>query len=367
MTAHHHTPIINATIQLQKEFDHICFQYRIKLNRPTILIENLSDSFGKWDCNRNIIFISESLIFKYKWDVVISVLKHEMAHQIVSQIYKSNHAHGPDFIKAAQSLGLDPFYTKANISIEQDIPDFKQTHHSNDEIAIFRKVEKLLSLTESSNENESLLAMEKVRELYKKYNIDKFAHNTQTNYVSCTIDLKLKKIPSHVFVISDILQKHFFVSTVFAKLYVPLENCEHRCFVIMGEKHNVLMAEHIYEFLLQKIESLWKIYQKSEKLPAKFKSSYQKGLLAGFQTKLDVLKGTSFSDSHKNETAIIKKYEIKLAEYVKTQFPKTSSIQQGGLLYKDHYDKGAKEGRFINLSRPISERSSLSQKFLGAK
>lgn len=357
-----HTIIINATLQLQKEYDYICFQYKLKLKKPLIIIEELTDSFGKWDEYHNTIFLAEHLIFNHAWHKVINVLKHEIAHQIVSQIFRSTDTHGADFKKATQWLGLDAFYAKASLSMSEDFPSLHNANAGDEELNILRKVERLLNLAESSNEHEALLAMDKVREIYKKYNIERFTKNENTSYTTLTINLNLKKIPSNAFIISDILQQHFFVSNIFSKIYVPVENCEHRCLVVMGEKHNVLMAEHVYEFLTHKVSALWLQYQKAEKLSAKFKASYQKGLLAGFSSKLDSLKKESFSTSTKNEKALVIQYEVKLGEYVKTQFPKTSSVQQSGLLYKDHYDKGTQEGHRINLSRPISEQGTASLK-----
>lgn len=357
--------VTNATIQLQKEFESICFQYNLKLQKPIIIIEKLSNSFGKWDSVYNRIIISEDLIFKYSWCKVINVLKHEMAHQIVTQIYRSDDTHGAEFERAAQHLGLDPSYRKAILSIKEDFPNSTYSQHSPDEIKIFQKIEKLLNLAESSNEHEALLAMEKVRQIYKKYNIERFQKNLETNYTTLTINLKIKRVPSSVFLITNILQNHFFVSTVFSKIYVVDENCEYRSLVLMGEHHNVMMAEYVYEFLIQKIQSLWKEYQIKERLPFKFKASYQKGLLTGFQSKLDALKNESIPNSIvRQETALIKHYESKLNLYVKTQFPKTASINQGGLLYKDHYDRGTRDGRHINISRPITEKRHSTQKWL---
>lgn len=361
----HNLMITNATIQLQKEFDSICFQYNLKLKKPIIIIEKLSDSFGKWDGVHNRIIISEDLIFNHTWCKVINVLKHEMAHQIVTQMYYSDDVHGADFQKASKLLGLDPFYRKATLSIKENFPLSNHSYYSDEERKIFQKIEKLLNLAESSNEHESLLAMETVRQIYKKYNIERFAKNINENYTTFVINLKTKRVQSCVFLIANILQSHFFISNIFSKIYSVDDNCEYRCLVLMGEHHNVMMAEYVYEFLTQKTQFLWKEYQNKEKISAKFKTSYQKGVLAGFQEKLDSLKKKQEDTSAiRHATALIRQHEARLNEYVKTQFPKTASIQQGGLLYKDHYERGAQDGQKINISRPITEKRQSTQKWL---
>jgi hypothetical protein len=360
----HNLMITNATIQLYKEFEAICFQYNLKLKKPIIIIEKLLDSFGKWDGTNNKIIISEDLIFQHSWVQVINVLKHEMAHQIVTQIYCSNDSHGDDFIKASERLGLDPFYRKPTLSIKENFSHSKSSLYSEEEAKIFYKIEKLLNLAESSNEHEAFLAMQTVRQIYRKYNIERFTRDIHAKYTSITINLNVKRVPSHLFIIANILQSHFFVSNIFSKIYSVNKNCEYRCLVLMGEYHNVAMAEYVYEFLTQKIQTLWKEYQTKEKVSFKFKISYQRGLLTGFQAKLDAAKQSSSSDVERTELALVQKYAVKLDAYVKTQFPKTTSIYQGGLLYHDHYERGTRDGKQITISRPITEKRQSVQKWL---
>jgi len=352
--------IINATLQLQKDFDYICYQYKLKLKRPTIIIEQLSRTFGKWDETRRIIFISEDLIYQYSWEKVLSILKHEMAHQIVSEIFYDKDIHGPSFLRATTLIGLDKEYAQPQISLEHDCLDWKKRASSDEDKSIFRKVEKLLNLSNSSNEHESYLAMAKVREIYQKYNIHRVLNKSQNQYVSLTMNLRLKRIPSKVFSISGILQEHFFISPIFSKIYCIKTNQEFRSLVIMGERHNVLMAEYVYEFLIKKVESLWSAYQKNNKFTFKFKISYQKGVLEGFSKKLEEQKSHLFNSNTNQEKQITLSYHKKLASYVKTQFPKTSSVNQSGLIYKDHYDSGSEAGKKITLTRPISQKNATS-------
>ncbi len=357
----HNTLLLNATIQLKKEYAHICYQYNLKLKEPLIIIDDLGNSFGKWDANRRTIFLSEALILQYNWDKVLSVLKHEMAHQIVTQIFQSEDSHGNDFQKACAFIGLEGFYTKPQMHINQDFADWRN-ENDEEESSVLRKVEKLLSLSNSSNEHESYLAMAKVKDLIKKYNLEMLSKNFTSKHVTLTIDLKLRRVPSKVFYVSEILQEHYFVSTIFSKIYSPESNTEYRSLVLMGEKHNILMAEYVYEFLMQQTESLWKLYKTKEKLSAKYKGSYQKGILEGFKQKLDSLKNTPFNSAMpiSEEKSLIKTYNNKLALYVKTQFPKTSSIHQAGLIYKDHYDQGSQDGKRMNISKPIAQKKPSS-------
>ena len=200
-------------LQLDKEYENICFQYKVRLKKPLIIIENLQKSWGLWDSSMRQILISYDLILNYSWETVINILKHEMAHQIVCDILKSNDLHGDDFLKSCNMIGLSKSFCKASISLDEKIIHWKDNAPGQEEVSILRKIEKLLSLAQSANENEALLAMENVQNLYAKYHIKKISDEKNQEYFSLIVNFKKKKIPAPHSLASYILQQHFFVKT----------------------------------------------------------------------------------------------------------------------------------------------------------
>ncbi len=350
-------------IQLYKEYDNICFQYKINLKKPLIILNDLKSSWGNWDSIGKVISLSFLLIQDYPWDVVIGILKHEMAHQIATDVFFSKDIHGPSFQKACELIAVPKEYCKASLNIEKKLSHWKNTEFQDDDIAILRKLEKLLSLAQSANEHEALLAMEKVQELYSKYNIKRIQEGIQPEFFSLIINFKKKNAPSTFIHIASLLQGHYFVNVVFSELYDPLCDESHKIIEILGTRHNVLMAEYVFHFLKERINSLWANYQKEKLTPGRYKLSYQKGVLVGFQSKLDKIQKEKikndmqnhFVDNKMDINYLIKLEDAKLNEFTKNRFPrlgkKDSSTHK---VYTEHYDEGKNEGKKIILSKPVA-------------
>lgn len=360
-------------LRLAKEYENICFQYRVKLKMPLIVVENLKNSWGLWDALGRKISISYELILNHSWENVICVLKHEMAHQITQEIFQSQDNHGPDFLKSCERIGLPKSFCKASISLQESFAHWKDENHEQEDVAILRKIEKLLNLAQSANENEAVLAMENVQNLYEKYHIKKILEQSHQDYFSLVFNLKKRKVPSSYSLISYILQQHFFVKSIFSELYDPFLDEVHKTIEVFGSRHNVLMAEYVFHFLRDRIDLLWKQYQKSKKLPVRYKMSYQQGILEGFLKKLDALKEAKQNrqsqsvSSHSSHMPVcaqwIKQDEINLDAFVQKKYPRLSQRGNSSRVYSDHFDKGIQAGHQLNLNKPVHSKSS-DQKLL---
>ena len=349
-------------IQLYIEFDRICFQYKINLKKPLIVIDDLKSSWGHWDPIRKIITLSSQLVKDYSWDIVIGILKHEIAHLIVTEVFFASDIHGESFKKACDLIGVPKEYCKANLSLENKLIHWKQEENQNDDITILRKVEKLLSLAQSANEHEALLAMEKVQDLYAKYNIKRLQEGTESQFYSLVINFKKKTTPSTFLHIASLIQGHYFVNVIFSELYDPLCDESHKTIEILGTRHNVLMAEFVFYFLKERIDTLWVNYQKEKFIQGRYKLSYQKGILVGFQSKLNNIKKEREKNIINNNMkevesihSLIKIEDTKLNEFTKKMFPRLcKKDSSSSRVYSEHYDEGKTEGKKITLNKPMS-------------
>lgn len=75
-------------LQLLHEHVDICYQRNIYLSQPTIDISDSSSLFGQWDEKNRTMSISKIIIENQHWTVVLENLKHEMAHQYVSEYFQ---------------------------------------------------------------------------------------------------------------------------------------------------------------------------------------------------------------------------------------------------------------------------------------
>ena len=122
--------------------------------------------------------------------------------------------------------------------------------------ALFRKIEKLMALSTSSNSYEAELALLKSQELVLKHNIDTtFVTGQPEEQMHLKRIIKERRETAKMRCIARILET-FFVSVIFnrGQEYTYLE--------VLGEEANIEIAEYVAGFLDNELESLWNQAQK---------------------------------------------------------------------------------------------------------
>lgn len=361
--------------QLQKEYDSINWIFKLNLTRPQIRIVDVQSFFGQWDPLLREMKFSKKLIAHHSWHIVLEILKHEMAHQLVSDHDLNESGHGPVFKSVCQSMGVDQRFQRAQSEINFSQINFENSKNFDFDSStdpegqrLMEKIAKLLSLAQSHNQNEALAAMEKVNELYEKYNIERIQRRTESNnYKYLVINLQSSKVKAHLSVIASILMEHFFVEVVMASIYDPLKNCKNKTIEIFGTKENLLMAEYVFHFLNQSVEELWNQHAKNQGLAAKYRRSFQLGLLHGFNSKLRESKDLR---SHKiTDPAVIKSLALleddpELSEFIGMKYPRLSK-RKGTTrgIYDSIYSKGLEDGHKIVIHKGVERSSSPTSSF----
>ena len=117
-----------------------------KLPLPNLAIDPaLTRTLGDWDEDKRLIRLSEDLILRGDFDDIIYVLKHELAHQIVSEVYhiKGAVAHGEAFKRACHLLGI-PSDTRIELG------EFKEQSR------LQSRLRKLMAMGSSNNNHEAI-------------------------------------------------------------------------------------------------------------------------------------------------------------------------------------------------------------------
>lgn len=155
-------------------------------------------------------------------------------------------------------------------------------------VDVIEKIKKLLALAQSSNQHESELAMARVTEMVKRYNISlrdiegndrDFSKNSQ-KFFETTIELEPGTISLEI-MIATILKNHFFVSVMHDEKEGKVQ------FIIVGEHHNVEIAYYVFLALERKFQDLWIDYKNKNNLDELSLGSYLLGLFYGLNSKLD--------------------------------------------------------------------------------
>ena len=134
-------------------------QFEGAMRPPSLLLDEASRRLGCWESGTRTLHLSERLVRNRPWQVVIEVLRHEMAHQYVDEVLRvrDETAHGPAFRKVCAERSIDARAVGSPVAPENS--------------DVMRKIEGLLALAESDNEFEAKSAMSAAHRLLRKHNI----------------------------------------------------------------------------------------------------------------------------------------------------------------------------------------------------
>jgi hypothetical protein len=358
------------TRQLLNEFQDMTWRYNIGLQTPAIEISNSKQRLGSWHSDSRTIKISSHLILHHSWAITLNVLKHEMAHQICSEIFNSFEvAHGSSFQKACSLLGVPYEYRSAAGDLPETITHLNtETKEINEGRRFLIRVEKLLALAKSANENEASLAMQKANELIEKYNLEIWENNTTCRYRCVIINRKKKRIEGWQRKICLILRDFFFVKTIHSNLYDPLIDQTHKTIELLGTEENVTVAEYCYSFLENQLTTLWGVNRHKFSNSARTeKNSYYHGVLAGFYDTLQKQNReyssrentpcTNAGTSLETLSSLIVTKDHNLNAFIRMRHPRLRKISNNGpRIYRNTYDDGLATGREIVFHKGIHKK-----------
>ena len=354
--------------QLMNEFSRIAQERKFLLDCPNFQIKSGMKKVGHWSPTSRTIALSEDFILQHTWDIVLELLKHEVSHQYVTDIFKDTESkpHGPAFQKACLAVGVHPDYRGAT----GRYPKFMGREINQEKAPHLKKIEKLLALAESSNEHEAALAMEKANAIIAKYNIDFVLNKLEADYDYVQICVGSTKTPLTTKWILGILQKHFFVKTIIVSSYNAEKCSKVKAFEIVGSADNLAIAEYVFHFLCSSIETLWKDYQKKARAKGAEKRSFCVGVLKGFGDKLDasdqaqheeMLRGTSCQTT----SLLIVDQDTQLNKFFLERFP---NVRKGrstkSRIRQNAFASGIGEGKRLTLHKPLSSSDGNKGLFL---
>lgn len=203
---------------------------------------------------------------------------------------------------------------------------------------IIEKIQKLLNLANSDNQNEAELASKKAQELLIKYNLC-MAQVEVKEYDSEQIEVG--RDPSDKFV-NDILMKFFLV--------YPFKSG--KFYVFNGTKENLQVAMFVRSFLKQSFKSLYKNEAKKEGWTnGSNRNAFYLGLWKGLKEQL-----TANQTKHDVSNALIV-VTSKLANYVKSQNKIRTTTNNVKESNQDAIALGFEQGRNLKISKGLEQKN----------
>jgi hypothetical protein len=357
--------------QLQREHEAIRCRYRLDLATPVIEVVSAAGYVGKWAAATRTISLSRELLLEHPWDVVLNVLKHEMAHQLAAAEAGGGAGHGAAFKRACETLEIPPAFRKAAGRMPGSTP--AEADRNSDSARVLLKVRKLLRLGDSTNRHESLLAIQKARQLMARHNLT--GRNGQINdpspYANLLLNLKRKRVESYHRAICAILLEYFQVEIVLTPLYDAHDLTTYTHIDLLGKECNVKIAGYVYHFLMEKLVSLWRLHQKSAPGRRNDKTSYWLGVLNGFREGLandrQARTATNRPPGPTKENRLPAATDDQaLRLFVAGRYPKLqSSRKRATRINPRHFEAGRQEGRLLQLRQGL-ENEATAQKLLAA-
>jgi hypothetical protein len=359
------------TRQLRLEFLEICARYRIDLELPLFEISSSRSRCGSWHPEIRTMKISRTLIEEHSWDVVLNVLKHEVAHQICSELFHvAKTGHGREFAKACTMLNLAPAFQGAGGDLESgpSIPDPASIENEAGR-AIIAKVKKLLALAGSDNRHEASLAMEKACALMTIHNLKQLENDVRDGYTYLIIETKQKNLATYKRSIGAILRDYFHVEVVCSSLYDASADQTLRTIELLGRHENVVIAEHCYHFLEERLDALWPRHKTELGGNGKRgRNSFYLGLLRGFREKLadqaDRLHKERIPvNQHDKQGATLGELMLiedkTLQEFAARRYGGLRRVtKRGPMVHRDTYQEAVAKGREIVFHTAVSSESN---------
>jgi len=121
-----------------------------RLQPPTLALADGAHKLGQWLAAERRIELSRAFVVDGAWGAVVEVLKHEMAHQFVTEALGDPDPtpHGPAFRAVCERHGIDA--SAAGVPAAAPTPEADR---------VLSRVAKLLALAESPNVHEAESAM----------------------------------------------------------------------------------------------------------------------------------------------------------------------------------------------------------------
>lgn len=239
--------------------------------------------------------------------------------------------------------------------------------------SMIEKIQKLLQLANSDNENEAKIATQRANELLLKYNLSmQQVENHQNEYITEPIADTGLVLKPHQTLIGGILMDFFFVRIIIHRKFVGYSSGQwgvarsqyKKVFQLVGTAENVKIATYIFSYLNDAYPKLWKEkYDRDASLTLKDKQSYFMGLTIGIR---HVLEETKFKVQ--NETGLVLKEDAKLKEHMDKMDLGSYGGQSSSEVNPEVVQEGIEDGKNIRLRKPIeSNVNQDTTKRLGGK
>ncbi|MEW6218725.1 MAG: DUF2786 domain-containing protein [Thermodesulfobacteriota bacterium] len=348
------------TRQLYYEHAQICRDHGVPLRTPFIELADLASVVGSWDAVSRTIRLAVRLVAEQSWDVLVGVLRHEMAHQAVTDLFRMPAGHDQSFQTACRLLGVPERFRRATGPLDcQGLAP--STALDPAAVRHLARLEKLLALAGSDNEHEAGLAMAKANALVARYNLEGQSQTGDGAYDYRIIRLGGQRVDRVHKGVASLLTEFFFVQVVLSSIYDPALDQSVRTLELLGRQENLEVAEYVHAFLIRQLDGLWQGHRRKSGCPGGARRSFQLGVLNGFRERLMSQAqppGSAARSAGQSSTSLVVcAQDPRLQALVRERHPHLVRRRSGPALFDAAgYTAGVAAGRELTLHRGITRQ-----------
>ena len=312
-----------------------------RLRLPVLTIDTgTTQRLGHWEPQGRIIGIAEHHIWQHPWEEVVDTLRHEVAHQVVDELFGGDERpHGERFQQACRLIGIEAQASGTPSTVDRSEAD-----------KVLSRVRKLLALAGSGNQHEAASAMATANTLLLRYNLELPASGGRPLYRARRIGESAAALSLQRKLVAAILSEFFFVECIWVHTFNARRGREERILEILGSAANLDMGEYVYAFLNAAVERLWR-QRRSDLADGQRtrKREFAAGVLSGLRDRLR-------SERRANEArGLVWVGDADLNRFLRKEHPRIGKLAGAGVQRSAAHDAGRQDGRALTIHRPISE------------
>jgi hypothetical protein len=332
--------LLRELILEYKRLNDGCFRGTLTL--PTLELCDHGGRLGCWKEASRSIELSRSALLTHGWGAISEVLKHEMAHQYVSEVLqeKGETAHGPAFRGVCARLGIDAAASGVPSAGTQD----------DGERRLVDRIARLLALAESPNVHEAEAAASAAQRMMLKYNLDAVAPGRANKraYGFLHVGKPSGRVGEAERMLAMILGRYYFVEVIWVPVYRVLEGKRGTVLELCGSEANLAMADYVHAFLTNTAGQLWQEHKRASGIRSnRDRRVFLAGVMAGFADKL-----AKQGVKHREE-GLIWVRDADLDGYFRKRHPRVRHVRYAGHRKNEAYAHGKAAGGRIVLRKGV--------------
>ena len=246
------------------------------LREPAFKIIKDKTLWGYWNPSDRVLALNIKLFTHYEDAAVERVLRHEMAHQIVSEIFEMGCrgvSHGEAWERACKVVNTPPSRC--------DSHELMSGLKGKSEDKIVNKIRKIMELAADGNfEEEADTALRKAQELMLRYNISmQDVSGTESVFVKRAFGGNYSAFPVWMFALGNFLNEFYGVKCIQSwgpKCYTANGRCKtSKRLELFGEPDRLDIAEYVGHALINQGKILWMNYKKEHNSRMKTDENYR--------------------------------------------------------------------------------------------